>query len=115
MIITVKKNNGDIKINSKNIEYIVKEQLKMIPGIACLGQGSLFGYLKSLTRISDIKPVRVYPVAEGVIGIVCHIKVVKDANFTEISKGAQHVVKYSVEKKYGLKVDHVDVIIEGVI
>ena len=115
MIITVKKSNGDVKINSKNIEYIIKEQLKMIPGIACLGQGSLLGYLKSLTKISEFKPVRVYPVSEGRIGVVCHIKVVKDSNFTEISKGAQHVVKYSVEKKYGLKVDHVDMIIEGVI
>ena len=48
MFITVKRNNGDIKINSRNIESLIKEQLKMIPGIACLGYGNFFHFIKVL-------------------------------------------------------------------
>lgn len=115
MELIVKKANGNILINAREVEIMVEEQLKMIPGIVEVGQKGIIGRLKEFFRYEDNKPVSIYPVGECVIGITCHVQISSDVNFVALSKSVQDIVKFSVQKHYGLEVEHVDILIEGLI
>ncbi len=114
MIITINKAHGQVHVNAHEIELLVANQLEMVPGLVSTDYTTFMSKFKSL--FSDgFKPVRVYPISKQVIGISCHVNMFEGANFTQVAKEAQNIIKFSVEKKYELKVDHIDVIIDGFI
>ncbi len=115
MDIIVKKENGNIVVNGREIEIMVEEQLKMIPGIVAIGRQGLVKKVKALFKSDYQKAVVVYPTKNSHVGIICHVQIAAGVNFTTLSEGAQETIKFSVEKHYGLKVEHVDILIEGII
>lgn len=112
MIITINKAHGKVHVNAHEIELLIKEQLEMVPGIITSDMNGVLGKLKKLAS-DGFKTVRVYPLSSEVIGITCHVKMFEGANFSQVSKDAQNIIKFSVEKKYELTVDHIDIVIEG--
>ncbi len=113
MIITINKAHGSVAVNVSEIEMLIKEQLKMVPGITSTADESFVDRVKLLLTEKGAKSVRVYPISRGVVGITCHVRLFEGANFANVSKEAQSIIKYSIEKKYELEVDHIDIIIEG--
>ncbi len=115
MEIIVKKENGNIIINGLEIEIMVEEQLKMIPGIVAIGRQGIVQKVKGLFKNDYRKAVRVYPTKSGVVGIKCHVQVSADVNFATLSQVVQDTIKFSIQRHYGLEVEHVDILIEGII
>ncbi len=115
MEIILKKETGNVVINGYEIEIMVEEQLKMIPGIVAIGRQGLIEKFKSLFRRDYTKAVHVYPTKEGEIGVTCHVQVAGDVNFVALSQGVQETLKFSIQQHYGLSVKHIDILIEGII
>lgn len=113
MEITIKKPSGNVIINSQEIEELIVEQLKTVPGIVYLGRHGIVAKVGSLFSQNQRKSVKVYPLENGELGISCQIKVVSEINFTDVSRQAQEIIKFSIEKKYGITVNHVDIIVQG--
>ena len=113
MEITIHKAHGKVVLDVFEIESLIKEQLKMVPGIVPYTSGSIYDKFKILISKNGFKTVSVYPISRQVIGVTCHVKLFNGANFEQVAKEAQNFIKFSVEKKYELKVDHIDIIIEG--
>lgn len=115
MKIKVHKSHGSYTIDAFEVEILVQEQLKMVPGIVELADNGLKNKIKLLMNKNSHKSVIVYPLSNKRVGITCRVKIVDGVNFKEVSHEAQNIIKFSVEKKYGLKVDCVDIIIDGFI
>lgn len=115
MDIIVKRENGNIVVNGREIEIMVEEQLKMIPGIMAIGRQGLVQKVKALFKNDYQKAVAVYPTKKSQVGIICHVQIAAGVNFAALSEGVQETIKFSVEKHYGLKVEHIDILIEGII
>lgn len=115
MEIMVKRETGKIVVNGYEIEIMIEEQLKMIPGIVAIGRQGIIEKIKGLFRRDYIKAVEVYPTKEGEIGVKCHVQVASDVNFVALSQGVQETIKFSIQQHYGLEVKHIDILIEGII
>ncbi len=115
MIITINKQHGKIQVNATEIELLIKEQLKMVPGIISTGETGLLDRMRMFTRPNGYKPVRVYPISKQTVGVACHVKMFEGANFKLVAEEAQSIIKFSIEKKYELEVDHIDIVIDGLI
>lgn len=115
MEIMVKRETGNIIVNGYEIEIMIEEQLKMIPGIVSIGRQGLIEKIKGLFRRDYTKAIEVYPTKPGEIGVTCHVQVAGDVNFVALSEGVQETIKFSIQQHYGLKVKHIDILIEGII
>lgn len=114
MDIKVKRDSGYVRVNLLEVEQFVREQLLMVPGIQVVGSPSLMMRLKSLLKENISKGVKVNLVKDSTVIIECQITIAHAMNFSQIATQAQHVIKYSIEKHYGLDVQDVDIFIEGI-
>lgn len=113
MKLVIKKSHGSVTVDINEIEILIQEQLQMVPGIYELADNGIINKMILMLNSKSYKSVNVYPLGVNKIGIECHIKVVDGINFKEIASEAQKIIKFSVEKKYGLNVDCIDIIIDG--
>ena len=115
MNIRVKKKNGYIQVNLLETEKLVAETLLMVPGIVKVGHERLFDKVKVLLAAKKPKAVICTPLGKEAISIECHVCISANMNIAEVAKQVQDIVKYSVEKHYGIKVELVDVFVEGIV
>lgn len=104
----INKKHGDVIVTDTEIIKTVHEQLQMIPGIRVAGTKNL------VDRLFTDTPIQVYQVRTNTIGISAHIRLNSYVNIIEASRGVQENIKFFIEKKYGVLVDHVDIKVEGI-
>lgn len=108
MKIRITKKHGDVVVTEQEIISSIYDQLLMIPGVRNVGEGSV------LKRLTSEKSISIYQIRTNAIGITISIRLDQFVNIIELAKDVQETIKFVIEKKYGIIVDHVDVKIEGI-
>ncbi len=112
MNIVIHKTHGVFNISSYEVEEVIKAQLMMVPGIASVGTKNIFQKLGLVFSKNIYKDVIVTQIYRNTVSIECYINVFSETNFKQVAIEIQKVVKFAVEKKYGLIDKNVDVIIK---
>lgn len=112
MEIIVKKDNGYLKINEKYIIEDIKNSVELVPGVISIGKNSL---IKEIKRKLNLRPdsIQIYPIVQNEIGIFVSVYIEKEMNFHRISEQIQDIIRYNLKEKYGIKVNFIDVFVEG--
>lgn len=114
MRIKIENEMGNNYINSYEIDRFIKMQVEMIPGVANLAHKSVISPLLNLLSADTSRGVEVVYLQGNRIGISVYVVVNQDMNFIRVTNSIQEILKYSVSKKYGLKVKFVDVHVKGI-
>lgn len=114
MRIKIENEKGNNIINSYEIDRFIKMQVEMIPGVANLAYKSIISPLLATLSPHSFRGVEVVYLQGNRIGISVYVVVNQDMNFIRVTNSIQEIVKYSVSKKYGLKVKFVDVHVKGI-
>ncbi len=114
MKIKIENENGNNIVNSYEIDNFIKMQVEMIPGVANLAHKSFISPILSAIRPDGTRGVEVVYLQGNRIGISVYVVLGQDVNFIRVTNSIQEIVKYSVSKKYGLKVKFVDVHVKGI-
>ena len=113
MELKVNKKTGMMHINSAHVVEYMEQKVEMVPGVVSIGKSGFTNKLIKIINLNSINSIKITPIATGVIGVEVHAIVASGINFTLISEQIQEIIIFSVEKKYGIKVSFVDVIVEG--
>lgn len=108
MKLKVTKKHGNVIITDSEIIKTIHEHILMVPGVTLTSHDNVFN------KIIKKPAIKVYLVRENAIGVVLDIKLDQHIRVIDATKGIQENVKYVVEKKYGINVDHIDVNIKGI-
>ncbi len=114
MRIKIENEKGNNYINSYEIDRFIKMQVEMIPGVANLAHKSMISPLLNMLSSETSRGVEVVYLQGNRIGISVYVVVNQDMNFIRVTNSIQEILKYSVSKKYGLKVKFVDVHVKGI-
>lgn len=112
MEINVQKPSGIINVDAKQVINYIYDQVIMIPGVKRLEKKDFTSRIKHLFHMhNDV--INLVALGNGVIGVEIHVLLSNGVNFKAIAHQIQERVSFSVEQKFGIKVNFVDVIIEG--
>lgn len=114
MRIKIENEKGNNYINSYEIDRFIKMQVEMIPGVANLAHKSMISPLLNMLSPDSSRGVEVVYLQGNRVGISVYVVVNQDMNFIRVTNSIQEILKYSVSKKYGLKVKFVDVHVKGI-
>ncbi len=114
MRIKIENEKGNNYINSYEIDRFIKMQVEMIPGVANLANKSMISPLLNILSPESSRGVEVVYLQGNRVGISVYVVVNQDMNFIRVTNSIQEILKYSVSKKYGLKVKFVDVHVKGI-
>lgn len=114
MKIKIENEKGNNYINSYEIDRFIKLQVEMIPGVTNLASKSMISPLLSILSPESSRGVEVVYLQGNRIGISVYVVVNKDMNFIRVTNSIQEIIKYTVSKKFGLKVKFVDVHVKGI-
>ncbi len=114
MKIKIENEQGSNYINSFEVDKFIKMQVEMIPGVTNLANKSLISPLVKLLSPQAVSGVEVVYLQGNRVGISVYVIINQDMNFIHVTHSIQEILKYSVTKKYGLKVKFVDVHVKGV-
>lgn len=112
MEINVKKPSGTVNINANHVINYIYDQVITVPGVSSIGKRGFLSKIKNILHAytDDIKLISL---GVGSIGVEIHIILTLGVNFKTIASQIQERVMFSVEQKFGINVNFVDVIIEG--
>lgn len=108
MKLKVEKEHGNVIITDSEIVKTIHNHLLTVPGITIIGSNSI------LEKLVNKPAIEVYSVRENTIGVKLDVKLDHYVRLVDASKGIQENVKYIIEKKYGITVDHIDINIKGI-
>lgn len=114
MRIKIENEKGNNYINSYEIDRFIKMQVEMIPGVANLAHKSMISPILNVLSPESSRGVEVVYLQGNRVGISVYVVVNQDMNFIRVTNSIQEILKYSVSKKYGLKVKFVDVHVKGI-
>lgn len=114
MRIKIENEKGNNIINSYEIDRFIKMQVEMIPGVTNLASKSVISPLINLVSPDITRGVEVVYLQGNRVGISVYVVVNQDMNFIRVTNSIQEILKYTVSKKYGLKVKFVDVHVKGI-
>lgn len=114
MRIKIENEKGNNYINSYEIDRFIKMQVEMIPGVANLAHKSMISPVLNMLSPDSSRGVEVVYLQGNRVGISVYVVVNQDMNFIRVTNSIQEILKYSVSKKYGLKVKFVDVHVKGI-
>ncbi len=114
MRIKIENEKGNNYINSYEIERFIKLQVEMIPGVANLAHKSAISPILNILSPDSSRGVEVVYLQGNRVGISVYVVVNQDMNFIRVTNSIQEILKYSVAKKYGLKIKFVDVHVKGI-
>ncbi len=114
MKIKIENEKGNNYINSYEIDRFIKLQVEMIPGVTNLASKSMISPLLNVFSPESSRGVEVVYLQGNRVGISVYVVVNQDMNFIRVTNSIQEILKYSVSKKYGLKVKFVDVHVKGI-
>jgi uncharacterized alkaline shock family protein YloU len=108
MKLKVEKKHGNVIVTDSEIIKTIHKYLLTVPGVALVGSNSV------LEKLINKPAIEVYSVRENEIGIKLDLKIDHYVRIVGASSGIQENVKYIIEDKYGINVDHIDVNIKGI-
>lgn len=114
MKIKIEREKGNNYINSYEVDQFIKMQVEMIPGVARLAHKSIVSPVLNFLSPERSRGVEVVYLQGNRVGISIYVVVNEDMNFIRVTNSIQEIIKYSVSKKYGLKVKFVDVHVKGI-
>lgn len=114
MKIQIEGEKGNNIVNSYEINRFIQMQVEMIPGVVTLAHKSIISPLLCTLSPSSTRGVEVLYLQGNRIGISVYVVLSQDINFIRVTSSIQEIIKYSVSKKYGLKVKFVDVHVKGI-
>ncbi len=114
MRIKIENENGSNFINSYEINRFIQMQVEMIPGVSTLAHKSIISPVLCAVMPHITRGVEVVYLQGNRIGISVYVVLGQDVNFIRVTSSIQEIIKYSVTKKYGLKVKFVDVHVKGI-
>ncbi|MGL4589811.1 MAG: Asp23/Gls24 family envelope stress response protein [Mycoplasmatales bacterium] len=113
MEIIIKGEEGNIIIDTKEVELFIAEQLKMIPGILRVSEKNVKSIIKGIFSNEHTKGIEVDFLQNEELGVKCYIVISAQVNFAQVTQSIQEIVRYSIRKKYGIKVNYIDVFVKG--
>lgn len=114
MRIKIENEKGNNYINSYEIDRFIQLQVEMIPGVTKLANKSVISPVLNALITDTCRGVEVVYLQGNRIGISVYVVVNADMNFIRVTNSIQEILKYTVSKKYGLKVKFVDVHVKGI-
>lgn len=112
MAITLESNIGNITIKEKELKLFIVEFLEMIPGIVSVKRSKYNSKILTCLTGNYLKKIDIHQIKENKIGLSCTISIDKNVHLDQITNSIQEIIKYSVQKKYGLKVKYIDIYIK---
>lgn len=108
MKLKVEKKHGNVTVTDSEIIKTIHKHLLTVPGVTLVGSNSV------LEKLVNKPAIEVYSVRENTIGVKLDVKFDHYVRLVEASSGIQENVKYVIENKYGINVDHIDINIKGI-
>lgn len=113
-MIKVENTNGNIEFDEMEIIKFIEEQVKLVPGVMFFKRKSVFKAIRETLKLSTGK-VKISQTNPGTIFITLTIAMSKDVNFINMDQEIYSVLEYSLQKKYGLQINNLEIKIERLI
>lgn len=114
MRIKIENEKGNNYLNSYEVDRFIKLQVEMIPGVANLSHKSVISPILSFLSPEGTRGVEVVYLQGNRIGVSVYVVLHSDINFIRVTSSIQEILKYTISKKFGLKVKFVDVHVKGI-
>lgn len=115
MRVIVRTESGDVTINDFEIKTFIATQIQMIPGVYALADKTVISKFLRMLQPEYVTGVEVAYMSGNRVGISIDVILKENMNFIQVTNSIQDIIKYSITKKYGLKVKFVDVYVKGIV
>lgn len=113
-MIVISKKNGDIRINKKEIELFIQDQVEIVPGVIQVGSNHRINKLRKLLNLKS-NGIKIEQLNKNQIIITLSLILSKENSYEKIEEEIKNILEYSLEKKYGLKIELLDVLIQDIV
>lgn len=113
-MIVISKKNGDIRINKKEIELFIQDQVEIVPGVIQVGGNHRINKLRKILNLKS-NGIKIEQLNKNQIIITLSLILSKENSYEKIEEEIKNILEYSLEKKYGLKIELLDVLIQDIV
>lgn len=113
-MIVVEKKDGIIKYSFSEIALFIEEQIRMIPGIKSLGKNNIFSTIREKLGLTS-RGINIHQFTKSKIMIEISVAIDGKVNYAQIENEINTLLKYSLQKKFGLEVSSIDIYVQDFI